>query len=97
MITNWIVLISTWKELLKDGLDGTSRYFGGQEINQTKVETILWDTLYWSLKHLSMFLFKDKEIEYWNRTQKAQEIFIQGGTNVLMDGDTTFLGWEGRP
>ena len=26
--------------------DGTYRCFGGREINKTKVETILWDTMY---------------------------------------------------
>ena len=45
IITNWIVLKSTWKVQLKNVKDGISRCFGGQEINKTKVETILWDTL----------------------------------------------------
>ena len=46
MITNWIVLKSTQKGLLKNVQDGTSRCFGGREFNKTKVETILWDTMY---------------------------------------------------
>ena len=46
LITNWIVLKSTWKGLWKNVQDGISRCFGGREINKTKVGTILWDTLY---------------------------------------------------
>ena len=36
----------TRKGMLKNVQDGTSRCFGGQETNKTKVLTILWDTLY---------------------------------------------------
>ena len=46
IITNWIVLKSTKKGLLKNVYDGTSRCFRGREFNKTKVEIILWDTLH---------------------------------------------------
>ena len=46
IITNWIILESTWKGQLKNVQDEISRCFGGREINKTKVGTILWDTLY---------------------------------------------------
>ena len=44
IITKLIFLESTWKGLLKNVKDGTSRCFGGRKFNKTKVETILWDT-----------------------------------------------------
>ena len=46
MIANFIVLKSTLKGLLNNVQNGPSRGFRGREINKTKVETILRDTLY---------------------------------------------------
>ena len=42
----WIVLKSTQKGLLKNVQDGISRPQGSQEIQKTKVERVLLDTLY---------------------------------------------------
>ena len=44
ILTNWIVLKSMWNGLVRNMQEGTSRCFGGQEINKTKIETILQDT-----------------------------------------------------
>ena len=43
---NWIVLKSTQKGLLENVKDGISRPIGSREIQKTKVETDLLDTLY---------------------------------------------------
>ena len=42
----WILLNSTWKGQLKNVQDGKSRPQGSREIQKTKVETVLRDTLY---------------------------------------------------
>ena len=42
----WIFSNSTWKGQLKNVQDGISRPLGSREIQKTKVETVLWDTLY---------------------------------------------------
>ena len=46
MIKNWIFSKSQRKGLLKNVQDGVSRPLGGQEIQKTKVGTVLPDTLY---------------------------------------------------
>ena len=46
IIENWIFLKSTQKGLLKNFQDGISRPLGSQEIQETKVATVLRDTLY---------------------------------------------------
>ena len=46
IIKTWIFLKSTRKGLLKNVQDGISRPLGSREIQKTKVETVLWDTLY---------------------------------------------------
>ena len=46
IINNWIFLKSIRKGLLKNVQDGVSRPQGSQEIQKTKVETVLVDTLY---------------------------------------------------
>ena len=45
MVKNWIFLKSTQKGLLKNVQDEVSRPLGGREIQKTKVETVLLDTL----------------------------------------------------
>ena len=45
-IQKWISLNSTWKGQLKIVQDEISRPLGSREIQKTKVETMLWDTLY---------------------------------------------------
>ena len=46
IITKWIFLESTRKELLKNVQDRISKLLGGREIQKTKVYTVLLDTLY---------------------------------------------------
>ena len=42
----WTFSNSTWKGQLKNVEDEISRPLGSREIQKTKVETVLWDTLY---------------------------------------------------
>ena len=42
----WTFSNSTWKGQLKNVQDEISRPLGSREIQKTKVETVLWDTLY---------------------------------------------------
>ena len=42
----WIFSNSTWKGQLKNVQDGKSRPLGSRDIQKTKVETVLRDTLY---------------------------------------------------
>ena len=46
VMKNWIVLKSTQIGLLKNVQDGISRPLGSREIQETKVATVLRDTLY---------------------------------------------------
>ena len=46
IIQKWTFLNSTRKGQLKNVQDGISRPLGSREIQKTKVETVLWDTLY---------------------------------------------------
>ena len=46
----WIFSNSTWKGQLKNVQDGISRPLGSREIQKTKVETVLWDTLYQNMR-----------------------------------------------
>ena len=46
IIQMWTVSNSTWKGQLKNVQDGKSRAPGSREIQKTKVETVLRDTLY---------------------------------------------------
>ena len=46
-------LKSTQKGLLKNVQDGISKPLGSREILKTKVETVLWDTLYKSIEEKS--------------------------------------------
>ena len=46
IVKNWIFLKSARKGQLKNVQDGISRPLGSREIQKTKVETVLWDTLY---------------------------------------------------
>ena len=43
----WTFSNSTWKGQLKNVQDEISRPLGSREIQKTKVETVLWDTLYY--------------------------------------------------
>ena len=45
IIQKWIFLNSTWRGQLKNVQDEISRPQGIREIQKTKVETVLWDTL----------------------------------------------------
>ena len=51
IIKNRLFLKSTRKGLLKNVQDGISRPLGSREIQKTKVETVLWDTLYFHVTH----------------------------------------------
>ena len=46
IIKNWIFSKSTRNGLLKNVQDGISMPIGSREIQITKVDTVLWDTLY---------------------------------------------------
>ena len=68
-IKNWIVLKST-EGLLKNAQDGTSRCFGGREINKPKVGTILWDNLQY-IAYMEKF-----HLESWHLLKIVPETYL---------------------
>ena len=88
IITNWIVLKSTMKGLLKNAQDGNSRCFGGREINQKIVETILWDTLYNELSLLlltiSGYIWLSLAISWYLYQVSSFRVQVEAGENELL-------------
>ena len=62
----WTFSNSTWKGQLKNVQDEISRPLGSREIQKTKVETVLRDTLYNLSRHVPCMY---KEIESMKRTK----------------------------
>ena len=62
----WTFSNSTRKGQLKNVEDEISRPLGSREIQKTKVETVLWDTLYLSLSYI-MF-----ELQHHNTVGEEQ-------------------------
>ena len=71
-IKNWIFSKSTENGLLKNVQYGITFPLGSREIPKTKVDTVLWDTLYNAI----IFIFRSKSVFTHARCQRCKMKFI---------------------